>query len=205
MFHATRKPVKLAESKLGPLIEASFERHQPVQVDDDDGAGHVEEDDGQQPEDDVRRAKSSRRANPAEPHDVEDLREHEIAQAELFLEGSAAAVDSASARSMALVMSSVGSGPNGGRRARRQRSRSQTEERSQRRAKRRRGTHWRGVETARAPAEGGRWRGGGSGSQATSGSVCLRSRTSTPACRATRGASRLLVPVAIRTSPFRLR
>ena len=194
---------KLAESKLGPLIEASFERHQPVQVNDDDGAGHVEEDDGQQPEDDVRRAKSSRRANPAEPHDVEDLREHEIAQAELFLEGSAAAVDlgfGAIDGSRHVVSGVRSERRTEGTEATVTVTNGGTESTEN---ERRRGNTCGVGNCSRARQRRALAAGGGSGSQATSRSLCLRSRTSAPACRATRGASRLLVPLAIRTSPFR--
>src|SRR6185295_15943840 len=146
------------------------------------GAGNVEEDDGQQPEDDVRRAKSSRRANPAEPHDVEDLCEHEIAQAELLLEGGTAAVD-------------LGFGAIDGSRhvvsgVRIERRTEATEatvtftngETERTKAKRRRRNTLAESKLLARPPEAGAERGGGSGSQATSRSLRLRSRISAPPC-----------------------
>jgi hypothetical protein len=87
------KPTGLVETELGPLIQAAFERHQAIQVDHHRGRRQIEQHEGQQPEDDVRRSELSRDADPREPDDEEDLREGEIADAELLLQRRAVRLD----------------------------------------------------------------------------------------------------------------
>jgi hypothetical protein len=77
---------RLVETELGPLIQASFERHQPIEVDHHRGRRQIEQHEGQQPEDDMRRSELSRHADPCEPDDEEDLREGEIADAKLLFQ-----------------------------------------------------------------------------------------------------------------------
>ena len=80
------EPGQLVEPELRPLVQAALERHQAIQVDDDDRRRDVEEHDRREPEDDVRRTELRRDTHPREPDDEEDLREGEIGQPELTFE-----------------------------------------------------------------------------------------------------------------------
>ena len=59
-FHAVRNPQKLAEPDRRPLIEPAFERHQPIEIDDDRGLRQVVEQDRQR----SRRRRATARAWP---------------------------------------------------------------------------------------------------------------------------------------------
>src|SRR5439155_7808912 len=87
------KADELVEPELRPLVEAAFERHQAIQMGDDDGGWQIEEHDGQQPEDDVRRPQLGRNADPRQADDEEDLREREVGDAELAPQRRAARFD----------------------------------------------------------------------------------------------------------------
>ncbi|OLD16706.1 MAG: hypothetical protein AUJ01_10115 [Acidobacteria bacterium 13_1_40CM_3_65_5] len=77
------KSRQLVEPELGPLIQPAFERHQPIEVDDDDGRRHVEEHHREEPEHDVRGTELRGHADPRQPNDEKDLREREIGEPEL--------------------------------------------------------------------------------------------------------------------------
>ena len=83
----------MIETELRPLVQAAFERHQPIEVDHHRGGRQVEQDEGQQPEDDVRRSEFAGDTDPRQADDEEDLREGEIANAELFLQRRAVLLD----------------------------------------------------------------------------------------------------------------
>ena len=84
---------RLVEAELGPLIEAALERHRAVEPHGDDRRRHVEQRDGDQPEDDVRRSLLRGDADPLQADDEEDLREDEIADGQLFAQLGAARPD----------------------------------------------------------------------------------------------------------------
>ena len=73
----------LVEPELRPLVQAALERHQAIEVDDDDRRRHVEQDHRDQPEDDVRRSLFGGDANPRQADDEQDLRQGEVAKPQL--------------------------------------------------------------------------------------------------------------------------
>jgi hypothetical protein len=75
------------------LVQATFERHQAVEVDDYGRRRQIKQHDGQHPQHDVRGSEFSRDADPREPDDEQNLREDEIAHAELFPQGRAVRLD----------------------------------------------------------------------------------------------------------------
>ena len=87
------KPVSSLIAELGPLIEAALERHRAIEVDDDSRRRQVEEHDGDEPEDDVRRALLRRDADPRQADDEQDLREGQIREPEVLAEPGAVRID----------------------------------------------------------------------------------------------------------------
>jgi hypothetical protein len=77
---------EVVKAEFGPLVEAAFERHEAVEVDDDHRERDVEQDHREQPEGDVRGAEFACDADPGESDDEEDLGEDEVAEAEFFFE-----------------------------------------------------------------------------------------------------------------------
>ena len=77
---------EVAECGAGPDVEAAFERHLAVEVDDGDGHGQVEEDHGGDPGEGLGAAKSGGDADPGAADDAEDLREDEVAETEPAVE-----------------------------------------------------------------------------------------------------------------------
>ena len=87
------EPDELVEAELGPLVEAALERHRSSEPDRDDRGGQVEQEDGNEPEDDVRRPLLRRDADPLQPHDEEDLREDEVPYRQFLAQVRAACPD----------------------------------------------------------------------------------------------------------------
>ncbi len=69
-----------AEAGFGPLIEAAFERHEAIEMDDDGGQGQVEHEHGREPEDHVGAAQFGGDADPGRADDAEHLGEHQVAE-----------------------------------------------------------------------------------------------------------------------------
>jgi len=76
------KAASVAECGAGPDVEAAFEGHLVVEVDDGDRHREVEDDHGGDPGDGLGAAKPGGDADPAATDDTEDLREDEVAEAE---------------------------------------------------------------------------------------------------------------------------
>jgi len=74
---------QVAECAMGPDVEPPFERHDPVQSDYRCGHGNVEEQHGGDPHCRLGAAEAGGDSYPRASDDAENLREHEIAQAEL--------------------------------------------------------------------------------------------------------------------------
>ena len=70
---------EVAEGGARPDVEAAFERHLAVEIDDGDGHGEVEEDHGGDPGEGLGAAKTGGDAYPGAADDAEDLREDEVA------------------------------------------------------------------------------------------------------------------------------
>jgi hypothetical protein len=100
----------LVETELRPLIQAALERHQAIEVDHHRGGRQVEQHEGEQPEDDVRRSEFAGDADPREADDEEDLREGEIANAELLFNDALCASTRASACASPADDAAAGSG-----------------------------------------------------------------------------------------------
>ena len=69
------KAAEVAEGPAGPDVEAAFERHLAVEIDDGDGHGEVEEDHGRDPRKSLGAAEAGSDADPGAAYDAEDLRE----------------------------------------------------------------------------------------------------------------------------------
>ncbi len=79
----------VAEGCAGPDVEAAFERHLAVEVEDGDRHGQVEERHGAEPDDGLRASEAGGDADPCAADDAEDLREDEVAQTKLPLQAMA--------------------------------------------------------------------------------------------------------------------
>jgi hypothetical protein len=78
-----QKAGQLVEPELRPLIQAAFERHRAVQMNDNGSGRNVKERCGADPEHDVRRPLLRGHADPGETDDEQDLGECEIDDAEV--------------------------------------------------------------------------------------------------------------------------
>ena len=75
------------------MINAAFERHHPIQINHDRSLRNVEKQNRQQPKEQMRMAELRGSADPARADDEENLRQHEIAQAERLFERNAVFLD----------------------------------------------------------------------------------------------------------------
>src|SRR5207237_10690400 len=81
------------DAKLRPLVQTTCDWHQAMEVDNDCSRRQIKQHEGEQPENDVRRPELPRHTDPREADDEEDLRESEIADAELLLQRRAVCLD----------------------------------------------------------------------------------------------------------------
>src|SRR5207237_248530 len=84
---------ELVESELGPLIQAAFERHRAIEVNDDGRGWQIEEQDRRQPERHMRRPLFRRDADPWQSDDEQDLCQREINETEILAQIRAARID----------------------------------------------------------------------------------------------------------------
>jgi hypothetical protein len=78
---------EISEGGASPDVEAAFERHLTVEIDDGDGHGEIEEEHGGDPGEGLCAAKAGGDAYPGAADDAEDLREDEVAETKLAVEG----------------------------------------------------------------------------------------------------------------------
>jgi hypothetical protein len=83
----------VVEAELHPLVEPALERHRAVEPHRHDRRRHIEQQDRDQPEDDVRRPLLGRDAHPLQADDKEDLGEGEVEDRELLAQLDAARLD----------------------------------------------------------------------------------------------------------------
>jgi hypothetical protein len=81
------KAPEISEGGAGPDVEATFEGHLAIEVDDGDGHGEIEEEHGGDPGEGLGAAKTSGDADPRAADHAEDLREDEVAETEPAGEG----------------------------------------------------------------------------------------------------------------------
>ena len=74
---------RVAEGAAGPDVEAAFEGHFAVEIEDGDGHGDIEEAEGDEPGDELGAAETGGDADPGAADDGEDLGEDEVAEAHL--------------------------------------------------------------------------------------------------------------------------
>src|SRR5439155_9741105 len=84
---------KLVEAELCPLINTTFERHEPIQINHDGSLRNVEEQNRKQPKEEMRRSQLGSGADPGRADYKENLGEREIAQSERFFECNAVLFD----------------------------------------------------------------------------------------------------------------
>ena len=104
---------EIAECGAGPDVEAAFEGHLAVEIDDGDGHGEIEEDHGGDPGDGLGAAQTGGDADPGAADDAEDLGEDEVAETKLSVQAGLAGL--LSGRSCGHVLGMVAQSGRGAR------------------------------------------------------------------------------------------
>ena len=83
MFQAVKKAGQVAEGAMRPHVQSAFERHLAIQADHRRGHGHIKRHHGAQPEQHLCAAQPRGHAHPRTAHHAQNLRQHQVAEAEL--------------------------------------------------------------------------------------------------------------------------